>query len=172
MPTEQKSSGNEIYQIKVTLLRTVPARLAAPVWYPRISNLSDLATTCCNSPWAGPTLTFATSFLFRGQGYWPDRFRRRVWRRRSTSAKYGSINYWSVLGQRSFYTYDFGDGWEHGIVLEKGFAGRPKHGLSGRPTGGRGALPRLKIAVASEDFYSFVGGRLQNPRHPSTRRTP
>ena len=66
MPTEQKSSGNEIYQIKVTLLRTVP-----PVWRRllvpsdiTLSNLHDLLQLAM-----GWTDSHLHEFLFRGQCY-------------------------------------------------------------------------------------------------------
>src|SRR5207244_13594960 len=75
MPTEQKSSGNEIYQIKVTLLRTVP-----PVWRRllvpsdiTLSNLHDLLQLAM-----GWTDSHLHEFLFRGQCYGPTGPERRA----------------------------------------------------------------------------------------------
>src|SRR6267143_1702787 len=98
MPTKQKSSGNESYQIKVTLLRTVPPvwrRLLVPSDITR-SGLHDLLqlamgwtdATCTSSDSAGNAMARPIRSEVRWRG--------------STSATYGSINYGPALVQRSF----------------------------------------------------------------------
>src|SRR5437879_10376736 len=116
MPTAQKSSGNEIYQIKVTLLRTVP-----PVWRRllvpsdiTLSNLHDLLLLAM-----GWTDAHLHEFLFRGQCYGPTGPERGV--AEAIDERKVRLNQLLVrVGAKIVYTYDFGDGWEHGIVLEKG----------------------------------------------------
>src|SRR5439155_25632245 len=64
MPTERKSSGNEIYQIKVTLLRTAPPiwrRLLVPSDF-TLSSLHDLLQLAM-----GWTDSHLHEFLFHGR---------------------------------------------------------------------------------------------------------
>ena len=66
MPTERKSSGNEIYQIKVTLLRTAP-----PIWrrllIPSDITLADLHDLLQLA--IGWTDSHLHEFLFHGKRY-------------------------------------------------------------------------------------------------------
>ena len=61
------------------------------------------------------------------------------------------------------YTYDFGDGWEHGIVLEKGLPVEPNMAYP-LCSGGRGACPPEDCGGLG-GFYNLLEA-LQNPRHP------
>src|SRR5881409_3260942 len=126
MPTEQKSSGNEIYQIKVTLLRTVP-----PVWRRllvpsdiTLSNLHDLLQLAM-----GWTDSHLHEFLFRGQCYGPTGPERRV--AEAIDERKVRLNQLLVrVGAKIVYVRlrrRLG-AWHS---PRKGFAGRPKHGLSG-----------------------------------------
>jgi len=159
MPTEQKSSGNEIYQIKVTLLRTVP-----PVWRRllvpsdiTLSNLHDLLQLAM-----GWTDSHLHEFLFRGQCYGPTGPERRV--AEAIDERKVRLNQLLVrVGAKIVYTYDFGDGWEHGIVLEKGLPVDPNMTYPAA-TGGRGACPPEDCGGIG-GFYSLLES-LQNPRHP------
>ncbi|WP_153556371.1 IS1096 element passenger TnpR family protein [Roseimaritima sediminicola] len=61
------------------------------------------------------------------------------------------------------YEYDFGDGWEHNVVLEK--ITRPADGASyPRCTGGRRACPPEDVG-GLWGFYEFVQA-VNNPEHP------
>src|SRR3989442_1380699 len=116
MTSAQKSSGNKIYQIKVTLLRTPP-----PIWRRllvpsdiTLSNLHDLLQLAM-----GWTDSHLHEFLFRGQCYGPTGPERGV--AEAIDERKVRLNQLLVrVGAKIVYTYDFGDGWEHGIVLEKG----------------------------------------------------
>ena len=159
MPTEQKSSGNEIYQIKVTLLRTVP-----PVWRRllvpsdiTLSNLHDLLQLAM-----GWTDSHLHEFLFRGQCYGPTGPERGV--AEAIDERKVRLNQLLVrAGAKILYTYDFGDGWEHGIVLEKGLPVDPNMAYPAA-TGGAGACPPEDCGGIG-GFYSLLES-LQNPRHP------
>ncbi len=159
MPTEQKSSGNEIYQIKVTLLRTVP-----PVWRRllvpsdiTLSNLHDLLQLAM-----GWTDSHLHEFLFRGQCYGPIGPERGV--AEAIDERKVRLNQLLVrVGAKIVYTYDFGDGWEHGIVLEKGLPVDPNMAYPAA-TGGAGACPPEDCGGIG-GFYSLLES-LQNPRHP------
>ncbi|PYS61939.1 MAG: hypothetical protein DMF76_09870 [Acidobacteria bacterium] len=67
------------------------------------------------------------------------------------------------VGAKIVYTYDFGDGWEHGIVLEKGLPIEPNMAYP-LCTGGRGACPPEDCGGLG-GFYNLLEA-LQNPRHP------
>jgi Plasmid pRiA4b ORF-3-like protein len=117
MPTERKSSGNEIYQIKVTLLRTAP-----PIWRRllvpsdiTLAGLHDLLQLAM-----GWTDSHMHEFLFRGQHYGPTHPERGV-AEAIDERKVRLNQLLARVGAKILYTYDFGDGWEHGIVFEKGF---------------------------------------------------
>ena len=159
MPTAQKSSGNEIYQIKVTLLRTAP-----PIWRRfvvpsdiTLSNLHDLLQLAM-----GWTDSHLHDFLFRGQCYGPTDPLRGLaeW----IDERKVRVNQLLVrVGEKIVYTYDFGDGWEHGIVLEKGLPVDPNMAYPAC-TGGRGACPPEDCGGLGGFYYLLES--LQNPRHP------
>jgi len=64
------------------------------------------------------------------------------------------------------YTYDFGDGWEHGIVLEKGLPVDPNMTYP-LCMGGAGACPPEDCGGIGE-FYNLLEAS-RNPRHPPAR---
>ena len=159
MPTERKSPDHEIYQIKVTLMRTAP-----PIWRRllvgsdiTLSGLHDLLQLAM-----GWTNSHLHEFQFRGQCYG------------STDAVLGltegiderkvRLNQLLVrVGAKIVYTYDFGDGWEHAVVLEKCL---PVDSNMTYPacTGGRGACPPEDCGGVG-GFYNLLEA-LQNPRRP------
>jgi len=118
MPTKRSAVPLEIYQIKVTLLGTSP-----PIWR-RLLVPADL------------TLAQLHDLLQAAMG-WEDGHmhefslgQRRFGRPNPEDRLMGmpsvenerTVRLSSVLGRvgaKVIYTYDFGDGWEHGIVLEK-----------------------------------------------------
>jgi hypothetical protein len=67
------------------------------------------------------------------------------------------------VGAKIVYTYDFGDEWEHGIVLEKGLPVDPKMAYP-LCMGGGGACPPEDCGGIG-GFYSLLEA-LQNPRDP------
>lgn len=159
MPTERKSSGTEIYQIKVTLLRTAPPiwrRLLVPSDF-TLSSLHDLLQLAM-----GWTDSHLHEFLFRGQHYGPTHPERGV-AEAIDERKVRLNQLLARLGAKIVYTYDFGDGWEHGIVLEKGLPVEPNMAYP-RCTGGRGACPPEDCGGIG-GFYNLLEA-LQNPRHP------
>jgi hypothetical protein len=162
MPAERTSSGNEIYQIKVTLLRTAPPmgrRLLVPSDI-TLSGLHDLLQLAM-----GWTDSHLHEFRFRGQCYGPTDPERGV----AEAIDERKVRIKQLLGRvgaKIVYTYDFGDGWEHGIVLEKGLPVDPNMAYP-LCTGGRGACPPEDCGGIG-GFCSLLEA-LQNPRHPQHR---
>lgn len=158
MPTERKSSGNEIYQIKVTLLWTAP-----PIWRRllvpsdiTLSNLHDLLQLAM-----GWTDSHLHEFLFRGQCYGPTDPERGV--AEGIDERKVRLNQLLVrVGAKIVYTYDFGDGWEHGIVLEKGLPVDPNMAYP-LCTGGVGACPPEDCGGIG-GFYRLLEV-IRNPQH-------
>jgi hypothetical protein len=125
MPAKKSAVSPEIYQLKVTLLGTNP-----PIWR-RLLAPADL------------TLAQLHDVLQAAMG-WQDCHMHEfcVGRRRigtpnpedrlmgmPTAENERTVRLSSVLGRvgaKAIYTYDFGDSWEHGIVLEKRLAVDPK----------------------------------------------
>jgi hypothetical protein len=156
MPTEGKSS---IYQLKVTLLRTSP-----PIWRRllvpsdiTLSKLHDLLQLTM-----GWTDSHLHEFLFRGQRYGPTHPERGVTR----AIDEGKVRLNQLLarvGAKIVYTYDFGDGWEHGIVLEKALPVDPNMAYPLCTGGARACPPEDCGGIGG--FYGLLES-LQNPRHP------
>ena len=159
MPTERKSPAKEIYQIRVTLLRTAP-----PIWRRllvssdiTLAELHDLLQLAM-----GWTNSHMHEFQFRGQCYG------------STDPEGGlaegiderkvRLNQLLVrVGAKIVYTYDFGDSWEHAVVLEKCLLVDPNMNYPAC-TAGRGACPPEDCGGVG-GFYNLLEA-LQNPRHP------
>jgi len=122
-----------------------------------LSNLHDLLQLAM-----GWTDSHLHEFLFRGQCYGPTGPERRV--AEAIDERKVRLNQLLVrVGAKIVYTYDFGDGWEHGIVLEKGLPVDPNMAYPAA-TGGRGACPPEDCGGIG-GFYSLLES-LQNPRHP------
>ncbi|SPE28314.1 conserved hypothetical protein [Candidatus Sulfopaludibacter sp. SbA3] len=119
MPTKKIPAPSEIYQLKVTLLGTDP-----PIWRRLLVP-------------AGATLAYLHDVLQTAMGWDDDHLhefsagQRRFGRANPEERFLGMpseeedermVSLSSVLarvGSKVIYTYDFGDGWEHAIVLEK-----------------------------------------------------
>jgi hypothetical protein len=69
-------------------------RSGGACWFPRISHWR-VCTTCCNSPWAGPTLTCTSSDSAGSAMLWPDRSGSKCGGGHRRAQSTGSINYWS-----------------------------------------------------------------------------
>ena len=147
MLTKKSAILLEIYQIKVTLLGTSP-----PIWRRLLVP-------------AEATLAQLHHVLQTAMGWEDDHLHEfRVGQRRfgppepgdfmgmSSAEDERKAPLWSVLGRvgaKVTYTYDFGDGWEHGIVLEKRLSADPN---TAYPvcTGG-------KLACPPEDCGGILG---------------
>jgi Plasmid pRiA4b ORF-3-like protein len=101
-------------------------------------------------------------FLFRGQHYGPTHPERGV-AEAIDERKVRLNQLLARVGAKIVYTYDFGDGWEHGIVLEKGLPIDPNMAYP-LCTGGRSACPPEDCGGIG-GFYNLLEA-LQNPRHP------
>jgi hypothetical protein len=114
MPTKKAPAPAEIYQIKVTLLRTDP-----PVWrrllVPAQATLAHLHDVLqATMGWENDHLHEFSVGKTRFGAHDPMGARE--------ENDECTVPLSSVLvrvGSKAIYTYDFGDEWEHGIVLEK-----------------------------------------------------
>jgi len=117
MATKKIASSQNIYQIKVTLLGTKPAiwrRLLVPASM-TLAKLHDVLQTAMG--WAGGHMhEFRTADRHFGI---PDPEDRSMGMQVENER---SLRLSSVLrsaGAKLIYTYDFGDNWEHAVVLER-----------------------------------------------------
>ncbi|MGA3346500.1 MAG: plasmid pRiA4b ORF-3 family protein [Terracidiphilus sp.] len=117
MATKKIASSQDIYQIKVTLLGTKPPiwrRLLVPSTL-TLARLHDVLQTAMG--WAGGHMhEFRTADRHFGI---PDPEDRSMGMQVENER---TIRLSSVLrraGAKLIYTYDFGDNWEHAVVLEK-----------------------------------------------------
>jgi hypothetical protein len=156
MPTKQKGPGKEIWQIAVMLLETNP-----PIWrrllVPPDITLADLAGVIeIAMGWDGSHLH---EFQFGKQRYgppdpqgWPFAMDSQIDEREPQLCQ--------VLlrvGSKGVFTYDFGDNWEHGIVLEKRLPADPDVAYP-VCTGGERACPPDDIGGV-HGFYSIMEDR-------------
>ena len=161
MPTRRKSSTEEIYQIKVTLLGTDP-----PIWR-RLLLAADLTLARLHDVlqsamgWEDGHLH---EFRVGRQSYGPpdpneggfgidDRIDERRVRLHQVLGR---------IGAKAVYTYDFGDGWEHGIVLEKRLPVNPDLAYPAC-TGGQRACPPEDCG-GIPGFYELLDA-IQDPKH-------
>jgi hypothetical protein len=118
MPTKKLEIPREIYQIKVTLLGTRPPiwrRLLVPAGL-TLEQLHDVVQLamgwqdCHMHDFRIGQQTFGTPDLAEGFMGLP-----------STASERAAhlFNVLGKVGAKIVYTYDFGDGWEHGITVEK-----------------------------------------------------
>src|ERR1043165_2864599 len=76
--------------------------------------------TCCRPRWGGRTATCTNSPLASDASVGPTlktgSWECLLWK---ASALCVLTGYWAGLGSKAIYTYDFGDSWEHSLVLER-----------------------------------------------------
>jgi hypothetical protein len=118
MATKKIASPQDIYQIKVTLLGTKP-----PIWR-RLLVSADLTLAHLHNVlqiamgWEdGHMHEFRVGQRRFGQPEPADPFMRMPRTESERTARLASVL--GRTGAKMIYTYDFGDSWEHGIVLEK-----------------------------------------------------
>lgn len=124
MPTTTVEKSQEIYQIKVTLLGTDP-----PIWR-RLLVPADLTLATLHDILQlamGWEDCHMHDFRIGQQRYGkPDPMEQAFGGLRTASERTARLL--SVLGRagaKAVYTYDFGDSWEHQIVVEKRLAPEP-----------------------------------------------
>jgi Plasmid pRiA4b ORF-3-like protein len=159
MATVRKSSGNAIYQIKVTLLWSSP-----PVWrrllVPSDITLSDLHYLVQRA--MGWDNFHLHEFRCHGRRYGPtdpehgglDRIDERKVRLNQLLVRAGAkIN----------YTYDFGDNWEQAVVLEKSLPLDPSRAYPECTGGARAGPPEDCGGIGG--FYDLLEA-IRHPQHP------
>ena len=118
MPTKQSATSPTIYQIKVTLLGTRPPiwrRLLVPanLTLAQLHDVLQLAMgweNCHMHDFRIGQKRFGTPDSAEGLMGLPSTASERTARLFRVLGK---------VGAKAVYTYDFGDGWEHGIAVEK-----------------------------------------------------
>jgi hypothetical protein len=161
MPTKRVENPQEIYQIKVTLLGTSP-----PIWRRLLAP-------------ANLTLEQLHDVLQLAMG-WQDCHMHdfRVGQKRfgkpdpndrlmalTAVGNERTVRLFSVLGKvgaKAVYTYDFGDGWEHGIAVEKVLPPEAGHADPVCVDGKRHAPPEDCGGVPG--FYNLLEA-IGNPDH-------
>jgi hypothetical protein len=117
MATKKIASSQNIYQIKVTLLGTKPPiwrRLLVPASM-TLAKLHDVLQTAMG--WAGGHMhEFRTADRHFGI---PDPEDRSMGMQVENERSIGLSSVLRSAGAKLIYTYDFGDNWEHAVVLEK-----------------------------------------------------
>jgi pRiA4b ORF-3-like protein len=161
MPTKKSDIPQEIYQLKVTLLRTTPPiwrRLLVPVDL-TLAQLHDVLQVAM-----GWDNSHMHEFLIGQQRYgMPDPADRLIGMPSVSSER--TVRLSTVLGRigaKATYTYDFGDGWEHGIVLEKRLAADPNMVYPTCTAGQRACPPEDCGGVGG--FYALLDA-ISNPNH-------
>lgn len=161
MPTKRNAIPQEIYQIKVTLLGTRP-----PIWR-RLLVPADLTLEQLHD-----VLQLAMGWQdchmhdFRvGQKRFgtPDASEKLMGLPSTASERTARLS--TVLGKvgaKAVYTYDFGDSWEHGIVVEKILAPEPGHAYPACVDGKRNAAPEDCGGVPG--FYNLLEA-ISDPGH-------
>lgn len=161
MPTERKSSTEEIYQIKVTLLGTRP-----PIWR-RLLLPADMTLAGLHNV-LQTALGWDQSHLHEFQVG-----RQRYGEPVLDDGGFGidsqiderKVQLHQVLGRvgaKAIYIYDFGDGWEHGMVLEKRLPADPKLAYPACIGGERACPPEDCGGIGG--FYGLLDA-IQNPKH-------
>lgn len=154
-------SDSDIYQIKVTLLGTKP-----PIWR-RLLVPADLTLAQLHNVlqiamgWEdGHMHEFRVGQRRFGQPEPADTFMRMPRTESERTARLSAVL--GRTGAKMIYTYDFGDSWEHGIVLEKQLPADPNTTYPACTDG--------KLACPPEDcggipgFYDLLDA-LDDPNH-------
>jgi len=162
MPTKKIENPNEIYQIKVTLLYTKPLiwrRLLVPATL-TLEQLHDVLQLAMG--WEDCHM-----HAFRiGQRRFgiPDDDLPEIDDTRD-------VQLFRVLGKvgaKAVYTYDFGDGWDHAIVLEKRLLPKPGQAYPVCVEGKRHGPPEDCGGVSG--YYSLLEA-IGNPLHPQYKES-
>jgi hypothetical protein len=161
MSTKKSETLQEIYQLKVTLLGTAP-----PIWR-RLLVPADLTLAQLHDVLQA-TMGWETShmheFLIGQRRYGkPDPEDRLMGMEPVNNER--SVRLSTVLGRigaKARYTYDFGDSWEHSIILEKRLAADPNL-VYPTCTDGRRACPPEDCGGVG-GFYALLDA-IGDPHH-------
>jgi hypothetical protein len=158
----ESKSGGEIFQILVTLLGTDP-----PIWR-RVLAPADLTLARFHDVLQrvmGWEYSHMHEFDFGRQRYGePDPFESGSGLGETLDE--GKVRLSEVLrraGAKGIYTYDFGDGWEHEILLEKRLPADPKQAYPVCVAGERACPPEDCGGIPG--FYDLLEA-IENPDHP------
>jgi hypothetical protein len=161
MPTKQKSPTGGIYQIKVMLLGTSP-----PIWrrllLPADLTLAGLHNVLQSA--MGWEYSHLHEFQVGRQRYGEPVLNDGGFSVDSLMDE-RQVRLHQVLGRvgaKAIYIYDFGDGWEHGMVLEKRLPVDPSLAYPAC-TGGQRACPPEDCG-GIPGFYELLEA-IQNPKH-------
>jgi hypothetical protein len=161
MPTKQKSPTGGIYQIKVMLLGTSP-----PIWrrllLPADLTLAGLHNVLQSA--MGWEYSHLHEFQVGRQRYGEPVLNDGGFSVDSLMDE-RQVRLHQVLGRvgaKAIYIYDFGDGWEHGMVLEKRLPVDPSLAYPAC-TGGQRACPPEDCG-GIPGFYELLEA-IQDPKH-------
>jgi hypothetical protein len=151
----------EVYQIKVTLLGTDP-----PIWrrllVPADLNLEQLHDVLQLA--MGWEDCHMHEFRIGQQRFGkPDPMERAFGGPRTASGRTARLcSVLTRVGARAIYTYDFGDSWEHQIVVEKRLAPEPGNSYPACLTGERHGPPEDCGGIPG--FYNLLEA-IRDPEH-------
>ena len=130
MPTKTGAVPSEVFQLKVTLLGTMPPiwrRLLAPADL-TLAQMHDVLQASMG--WQDCHMhEFSAGQRHFGKSNREDRLMGMPPVENERTVRLSSVL--GRVGAKVVYTYDMGDSWEHGIVLEKRLPADPGTGLSG-----------------------------------------
>jgi len=161
MATTAKRDASTIFQLKVELLDTVP-----PVWR-RVLVPADLTLARLNSViqvsmgWDGSHLHhFRAGKQIYGEPSLDEDFF--VGPKTIDERKVRIDQVLARAGSRLLYTYDFGDSWEHSVVLEKRLPADPKMVYPQCIAGERACPPEDCGGIPG--YYDLLDA-IQDPKH-------
>jgi len=161
MPAKNDETTHEIYQIKVTLLGTSP-----PVWrrllVPADFTLEQLHSVLQAS--MGWENCHMHDFRVGSQRFGKPLPGENLFGGSVTASERATrlFNVLPKVGAKAVYTYDFGDSWEHGIVVEKLLAAEAGHNYPACIDGERHGPPEDCGGVPG--FYNLLEA-ISNPKH-------
>ena len=161
MPTNAIEKSQEIYQLKVTLLGTDP-----PIWR-RLLVPADLTLEILHDilqVTMGWEDCHMHEFRIGQQRYGkPDPMERAFGGPCTASERTARLfNVLGRVGAKAVYTYDFGDSWEHQIVIEKRLAPEPERAYPACMAGERHGPPEDCGGIPG--FYSLLEA-ISDPEH-------
>ncbi|HEY1219573.1 MAG TPA: plasmid pRiA4b ORF-3 family protein [Bryobacteraceae bacterium] len=161
MPTKKSAVPPEIYQLKVTLLGTMPPiwrRLLVPAAL-TLAQLHDVLQAAMG--WQDCHMhEFCVGRRHFGKPNPEDRLMGMPPVENERTVRLSSVL--GRVGAKAIYTYDMGDSWEHGIVLEKRLSADP-HTTYPACTGGQLACPPEDCGGIG-GFYDLLDA-LGDPTH-------
>ncbi len=161
MPAKKTAVPSEIYQLKVTLLETRP-----PIWrrlmVPPDMTLAELHVVLQTAMgWHDSHMhEFSAGRRHFGRPNPDDRLMGMPPVENERTVRLSSVL--GKVGAKAIYTYDFGDGWEHDIVLEKRLSADPNLAYP-LCTGGQLACPPEDCGGIG-GFYNLLDA-LRDPEH-------